>query len=221
MPIRINFLAEKQAAEDLKRRDPVKRAAWIAGILVASLVLWSGFLQMRLMAANSAVKDVESRFAQIRTQYQLVRTNHVTVVEAESKLAALDRLGAERFLWAVPLHTLQYTVVDDIELTQILGNQSYTLSEGTPAVTNSSGVLRGKPASSRERIVLRLEGRDYSTNPVANIRLYQEALTNQAYFRTAFSKAELTGLSPITVDPGNSRSFVHFVIECLYPDQVR
>jgi hypothetical protein len=221
MPIRINFLAEQQAAEDLKRRDPVKRVVWIAASLVGILVLWSGFLQMRLMAASSAVQDIESRFAQIRTQYQLVRTNHVTVVDAESKLAALDRLAAERFLWAVPLHTLQYTMVEDIELTQILGKQTYTLSASTPAVTNSTGVIPGKPASSRERIILRLEGRDYSSNSVANIRLYQEALTNQAYFRTAFSKAELTGLSPISIDPDTSRSFVHFIIECLYPDQVR
>jgi hypothetical protein len=221
MPIRINFLAEQQAAEDLKRRDPVKRVVWITGVLVGALVMWSALLQVRLMAASSAVKDAESRFAQIRAQYQLVRTNHLIASDAESKLTALNQLAAERFLWAVPLHTLQYTVVDDIELTQIRGAQTYTLSEGTPAVTNSTGVVPGKPASARERIILRIEGRDYSTNPVANIRLYQEALTNQAYFRTAFSKAELAGLSPVQMEPEASRPFVTFTIECQYPDRVR
>jgi hypothetical protein len=221
MPIRINFLAEQQAAEDLKRRDPVKRVAWIASALVATLVLWSAFSQARLMAASSAVRDVEARFAQIRAQYQLVRTNHMVLVDAESKLAALDRLAAERFLWAVPLHTLQYTMVEDVELTRIRGDQTFTLSGATPSVTNSSGVVRGKTASAREQIVLRLEGRDYSANPVANIRLYQEALTNQAYFRTAFSKAELVGLSPVQPEPGSSRQFVTFTIECQYPDRVR
>jgi hypothetical protein len=221
MPIRINFLAEQHAAEDLKRRDPVKRVAWITGALVGALVLWSAFLQARLMAANSAVKDVESRFAQIRAQYQLVRTNHIIVTEAESKLTALNQLAAERFLWAVPLHTLQYAVVNDVELTQIRGAQTYTLAEGTPAVTNSTGVVPGKPASARERIILQIEGRDYSANPVANIRLYQEALTNQAYFRTAFTNAELAGLSPVQTEPESSRPFVTFTIECKYPDRVR
>jgi hypothetical protein len=221
MPIRINFLAEQQAAEDLKRRDPVKRVVWIACALVGALVLWSALLQVRLMAASSAVRSVEAQFAQIRAQYQLVRTNHLIAVDAENKLTALDRLAAERFLWAAPLHTLQYAMVDDVEMTQIRGNQTFTLTEGTPSVTNSSGIIRGKPASARERIVLRIEGRDYSTNSVANIRLFQEALTNQAYFRTSLSRAELAGLSPVQSEPGSARPFVTFTIESHYPDRVR
>ena len=33
MPIRLNLLAEAQAAEDLRRRDPVKRALWLARLM--------------------------------------------------------------------------------------------------------------------------------------------------------------------------------------------
>jgi hypothetical protein len=221
MPIRINLLAEQQAAEDIKRRDPVKRVTWVAGAIVAFLLLWTAFLQVRLTASRSAVDEVESRFAQIRAQYQLVRTNHFIAVDAENKLSSLDQLTAERFLWAAPLHTLQYSLVDDIELTQLRGNQTYVYSEATPSITNSSGVVRGKPATARERITLRIEGRDYSANSVLNVRKFQESLTNQAYFQAHLSKAELAGLSPVQSEPGTSRQFATFTIECQYPDRVR
>jgi hypothetical protein len=221
MPIRINLLAEHQAAEDLKRRDPVKRVVWVAGAMVGCLLLWTTILQVRLMAARSAVHEVESRYAQIRAQSQSVRTNHLNAVDAENKLSALDRLTAERFLWAVPLHTLQYAVVDDIELTQLRGTQTYIYTEGTASITNSSGVVRGKPATARERITLRIEGRDYTTNSVLNVQRFQVGLTNQAYFRTHLNKAELSGLSQVQTEPGSSRQFMTFTIECQFPDRVR
>ena len=38
MPIRINLLAEAQAAEEMRRRDPVKRALWGASIVVVGVI---------------------------------------------------------------------------------------------------------------------------------------------------------------------------------------
>lgn len=221
MPIRINFLAEQHAAEDLRRRDPVKRVVWAASFLVALLVVWSVVLQARLMAASAAARDVEARYAQIRAQYQLVRTNHVMATNAQHRLAALDRLASERFLWANPLHALQYAIVNNIELTQLRGNHVFNITEGTPSITNSSGVVRGKPASARERIVLWLEARDYSEVPTDNFRIFQEALTNQPHFRTNLRRAELITRSPVQTAPGSSRPFVTFTLECEYPDRVR
>ena len=37
---RINLLAEAQAAEELRRRDPVKRATWLGAFLVAAILAW-------------------------------------------------------------------------------------------------------------------------------------------------------------------------------------
>ena len=50
MPLRINLLAEAQAAEELRRRNPVKRALWIGGFIVALILLWSSTLQVQLMS---------------------------------------------------------------------------------------------------------------------------------------------------------------------------
>lgn len=221
MPIRINFLAEQLVAEDLKRRDPVKRLLWVAGVLVGLLVLWSAVLQVRLMAASAAVRDVESRFAQIRAQYQSVRTNHSLATNAQHKLSALDQLASERFLWATPLHALQYAMVDNVQLIQLRGNHSYNLMEGTASITNSSGVVRGRPASARERIVLWIEARDYSDSPADTFRIFQEQLMNQPHFQTNLSRAELITRSPVQTEPGSARPFVTFTIECEYPERVR
>ena len=40
MPIRINLLSEALAEEDLRRRDPVKRAIFIGVFLVALSLVW-------------------------------------------------------------------------------------------------------------------------------------------------------------------------------------
>ena len=139
MPIRINFLAEHQAAEEAKRRDPAKRAQLIAVCFILLLVLWAALLQVRLMSANSEVSDVAARYKQIEAQYQLVRTNYAKATEAIGKLAALQQLATNRFLWAPPLSALQYVVVEDVQLSALRGRHSYSLTEATPAVTNSTG----------------------------------------------------------------------------------
>jgi hypothetical protein len=224
MPIRINFLAEHQAAEELKRRDPVKRARTIGIGIVLCLVLWAAYLQVRLIAANSRVGDVEARFKQIEAQYRLVRTNYAQATDAISKLAALEQLATNRFLWAPPLNALQHVTVQDVQLNVLRGRATYQVTEATPAVTNTTGVISAKPATSREKIVLSIEARDFSTTPGDHIRLFQDAIGNHPYFKTNLSKAEMTGRSPVQPAPvgqGNSRSFVTFMIECQYPEQVR
>ena len=224
MPIRINFLAEHHASEEQKRRDPVKRAQLVGVGVVLLFVLWGAYLQVRLMAANSQVNDVEARFKQLEAQYRLVRTNYAVATDAIGKLTALEQLATNRFLWAPPLMAWQYVVVKDVELKVLRGRQTYNLTAATPAVTNSTGVIRAKPASSHEKVVLSIEARDYSANPGDQIRLFQDAIANSPYFKANLQKAEMTGRSPVQTVPaaeGNSRPFVTFMIECQYPEQVR
>lgn len=50
MPIRINLLNEALAEEDMRRRDPVKRAIFIGVFLVAVSLVWfsSAWLEFKL-----------------------------------------------------------------------------------------------------------------------------------------------------------------------------
>lgn len=221
MPIRINFLAEHQAAEEAKRRDPVKRVQAAAVCLVLLLVAWAAFLQIRLMSANAEVNEVASRYKQIEAQYALVRTNYSIATDAIGKLASLEQLSTNRFLWAPPLSAMQFVMVENVELSALRARHNYSVTEATPAVTNSTGTIRAKPASARERVILSIEARDYSPTPGDHIRLFQDAIANHAYFKSSLQKVEMTGRSPVQTSPVDGRSFVLFMIECQYPEQVR
>jgi hypothetical protein len=221
MPIRINFLAEQQAADERKRRDPVKRAQLVAGVIIGLLVLRSAYLEFQLMRVNAESRAVASQFKGIESQYRLVRTNDLIASTSRQRLAALRQLATNRFLWANSLNALQYTLVSDIQVSRFKGAQTFTVTDATPSVTNSSGVVRGKPATSLEKTLITLEARDFAPNPGDDIRLFQDRLTNQPYYRTNLRKAELTGRSPVQTEPGEPREFVVFTLDAQFPERVR
>ena len=165
MPIRINLLAEQQAADDLRRRDPVKRAAWLGGFIVSVMAIWSGYLQVRLMAATSEADRYESEWRKLEAAYKKVTANMEAAAEAERKWAALQTLATNRFLWANPLNALQFVMatVDEVQITSLKTSQTYAITEAVKPSTNSTGIVtRGKPGTSRERVAFSLDGKDSS-----------------------------------------------------------
>src|SRR5207248_11643686 len=93
MPIRINLLAEQQAAEEMGRRDPVKRATWASALLIGILVLVSGYLQFQLMVAMRVVNKSESEWNRIEPDFTKITSNLNKIAEAERKWAALQSLA--------------------------------------------------------------------------------------------------------------------------------
>ena len=61
MPIRINLLAEEQAAEEMRRRDPIKRALFAGAALAVLMLGWIGLTQMNVMAARRELADNVAR----------------------------------------------------------------------------------------------------------------------------------------------------------------
>jgi len=222
MPIRINLLAEQQAAEDLRRRDPVKRATWVAGFLVGILVVWAAYLQFKLMVVSREVHKVEAEWKKLEPDYNKVGTNLNKIADAERKLTSLQSLASNRFLWATPLSALQYTLVDDVQIVRLKADQVYTITEGIKPSTNAGTVSRGKPAKSREKITLTLEANDYSASPGDQIPRFQEVLNNHPYFKTNLQKVELTSRSAKQTDGSRlGKPFVFFTLECQFPEKER
>jgi hypothetical protein len=223
MPIRLNLLAEQQAAEELRRRDPVKRATWIAGTAVGVLVVWGGYLQIRLLAEMREVRHYEKAWKALEKDYKIVSANIDRTAEAVQKRAALVSLATNRFLWAPMLNALQYTWVDDVQIVHLKTDQSFTLTEGIKPSTNSAGIMsRGKPPTSREKILLTIEAKDYSVKSGNQIFKFQEKLNAESYFKTNLQKIELSNRSQPQTDPANlNRPFVQFTLECRYPENVR
>jgi hypothetical protein len=225
MPIRINLLAEQQAAEELRRRDPVKRATWAAGFVVAVLLVWSGYLQFRLMAAMREVNRYEADWKKIEPDYKKVSENLEKLAEAERRWAALQALATNRFLWAPPLNALQYVMlnVDGVQVTRLKTDQTYTITEAVKPSTNANTLIvtRGKPGTSREKVVMTIDAKDSSKRPGDQVFKFQDAINSFPYFKTNLQKVELTGRSPQQEGLPEGRPFVTFTIECQFPEKVR
>jgi hypothetical protein len=232
MPIRINLLAEQQAADELRRRDPVKRATWLGGLIVGVMVVWSGYLQVKLMSATSEVSRYESEWRKLESAYKKVSGNMEAAAEAERKWSALQTLATNRFLWANPLNALQFVMVtvDDVQISSLKTSQSYAVTEAVKPSTNNFGVVsRGKPGTSREKVMFTLDGKDTSKEAkdpakrsTDGVFKLQEAINNYPYFKTNQVRAQLITRSPDQIDPNNpARRFSTFTLGCEFPEITR
>lgn len=225
MPIRLNLLAEAQAAEDLRRRDPVKRALFLAGLIIALVLVWSSYLQLRASLANSDVTRLEAQIGAHTNEFRQVLDNQKKTVEMNEKLRVLRVLAANRFLNGTLLNALQQTTVEDVQMLRLKVDQLYTVAEGTKTRTNDTGaVIKGRPPTTIEKTVLNLEAIDSSANPGEQVNRFKSVLATNVYFKgmlTQTNPVSLKNLSPPQVSPVTGKPCVIFTLECRYPEKTR
>src|SRR5690348_13753192 len=107
MPIRINLLAEQQAAEEARRRDPVKRALWVGGGLVTLTIFWIVLLQMRLASARAELSRYEAKLQAVEENSKEARLQWASASQIETRIANLQRYSTNRFFSATLLDALQ------------------------------------------------------------------------------------------------------------------
>jgi hypothetical protein len=222
MPIRINLLAEAQAAEDLRRRDPVKRSIWIAGFFISLVVIWCLWVQGQIIQASSELGKHQAHWNSIEKKHAAVTENLKQAAVIERKLGSLNRLSTNRFLWGSTLNAFQQTVVDHVQTVRLKSEQVYSFIEGTAAKTNSSKPSAAKPASSVEKITLTIEAKDWNPGE-QNYNKLKEALAKFPYFQSSLTNKpdalRLTSLSKPAFDPSDPlRPFVTFTLEMQYPE---
>ena len=225
MPIRLNLLAEAQAAEDARRRDPVKRAAWVSALIVVLILVWSSSLQLKAILIHSEVSHLDGQINSQTNKYRLVLDNQNKAADIKSRLEALRNLSANRLLQGNLLDALQKTTVDDVQLLRLRLEQTYVCFEGTKSHTNDENVLvPGKSPSNTEKTLLTLEGSDSSANPGDQLNKYKAALAANAYFKQMLLKTNgisLKNLAPPQISPLTSKRSVTFTLECRYPENTR
>lgn len=226
MPIRINLLAEAQAAEEARRRDPVKRAVWVGVMAVAAVLTWISVLQARITLQKSEKSRLEFAMQAINEQYEVAVKEQKELAAARSRLLALHRYSTNRFFTGNLLNALQQGVVEDVRLIKLNTTFNYAYTEATRPRTNSAGTVLepGKPATSRERIVVTLQAEDACGSPGDLVNLYRQSVAALPHFaalgRSSEDTIRLTGLNPPATHP-SGRSFVLFTLECAYPEVVR
>lgn len=222
MPIRINLLAEQQAEEEMRRRDPVKRAIFIAVLLVALLGLWAGWLVFNGSLAAQDLADTEAAIKRQEKDSKAALDDQKRIVEMKDRLGALDKLAASRVLWAPALDALQQALVDNIQLSQIKVEQSYLVKEGE---LSKDRKVPSKPASSTEKIVLKLVARDYGRDNDQTYIKFKTNLLAQPYFKQRLAGENSASFSGITApapdkdDP--TKFYFSFTLECAFPEVKR
>ena len=225
MPIRLNLLAEAQAAEEARRRDPVKRAVWVSALLIVVILVWSSSLQLKAILIHSEVSRLEGQINSQTNEYRAVLDNQNKAADIKNKLEALRNLSANRLLQGNLLNALQKTTVDDVQLIRLRLDQTYICFEGTKPHTNEDNVLiPGKPPMTTEKTLLTLEGADSSANPGDQLNKYKDALAANAYFKQVLLKTNgisLKNLAPPQISPLTGKRSVTFTLECRYPEKTR
>jgi hypothetical protein len=212
MPIRINLFAEAQAAEEVRRKDPAKRAGWGALIVVACVAAWICVLQAQIIVVNSTLGTKVAQLNSLTNQYTTVVANENRLHEVAGKLTALNRFAGARLLQASPLNALMRASVDGIQILHLRTDQSIdALSDPKPV--------------SIEKIKLVLDVKDSSANPGnEQINKYKQALAGTPYFRAehiSTNEIQLRNLGVAQIDTETGKPYVQFTLECVYPDQVR
>ena len=226
MPIRINLLAEAHAAEELRRRDPVKRGIYAGAFLASCVVVWALTLQVKIVAAKHELKTLETQWKAIYKDYQVAVDKRRRSLEVEQKLSALQALHTNRFLWGNALNAFQQTLngVDEVQVVRFKTEQAYHLQEEIKPRTNSTSVIPGKPASAIEKATLTVEAVDYSAPPGGQVNRYKETIANVEYFQKNLQRTNgvlLTTLSPPQTSTASRNPFVSFTLQCYFPEKTR
>jgi hypothetical protein len=226
MPIRLNLLAEAQALEEERRRDPVKRALLAAVALVICSLLGSLIFYSRVLIQNSELAGLQTQWQLLQKDYEQARDHEKRLAEVRQRLAALHQLATNRFLQGNLLQALQKVALPDVPLTRLKVEQFYVLTPPTPGKTNAAGRLTQppKPATATERILITLDARDESPNPGDLVTVYKDRLTREPLFKELLgSKGEvvLRNLAPPVQDPRTGQGFVAFTLECRLEERVR
>jgi hypothetical protein len=220
MPIRINLLAEAQAAEEMRRKDPVKRAIWIGSFVVFLVLLWSATLQFKIIVAKSEASRLQSSWKEIESSVKEVTDHRSRARALEKKLAALDQFTTNRMLWAPTLDALQRLPLDGVELVKIQTEQSFTLQEG--ARPNADGGAPAKPATATERTTLTLDARDYSSVAGSQVPRFKQTLGGSSYFMAALQKTNTIQLTSQTAPQYEmGRSYVGFGFKMYFEEKER
>lgn len=226
MPIRLNLLAEAQAAEELRRKDPVKRAIFLGGACVALMAAVSLLIQSQIMRTNANASTYDERIQAMTNEFGAVMANDSRLRELQTNIRGLDILASERFLNGTLLNALQKVYVDNVQLTHLDVAQSYTLVDESKAKPAASGgsAKAAKPATATEKVVIVIEARDTSANPGDRVTDFKKALGRNAYIQQLIgtnNEMRLINLSPPQLLPDLGRPVVQFTLEARLPEKTR
>jgi hypothetical protein len=225
MAIRINLLAEAQAEEELRRRDPVKRSVLGGSLLIACFLVWFSSIWATTLWSSRQLTAIETEIQTRTNDFGQVLANQRKAADASRRIESLQKLSAARFLHGTLLESLQKVYVPNVQITRLRIDQSYASTPGSPPVTNSFGVLPGRPGTATERVLMTIDARDSSSNPGDQINHFKEALSTQENLKILLDKTNnavrLSAPPSAPQSISDGKFFVIFTLESRFADKSR
>lgn len=222
MPIRINLLAEAQAAEELRRKDPVKRAILMGVFCVAAIVLVSGFLQTQMLKTKGTDKAYAARIASVTNDYAEVVQDSDRLNQVILHKRGLDILSSERLLYGNLLDALQKIYVDGVKMIHVRTEHAYELND--TSTDKKDPKKPSAPPTVTETFTIVIEARDDSANPGDKMDAFKQAVSQNAYFASLLgqsSELRLANYSAPQPAMDTGRLTVQFSLEARPPAKVR
>ena len=217
MPIKLNLLAESQAQEEMRRKDPVKFASFVGALLVVIALVWFSASLATLKMTENKLNQVKAEIKTHLNDFAVVKTNQMKIAGCQKRLEELENLNNARLLQGPLLDGLQQIYVPNVAIIRTRLDQTFSVKEGTQT---KSG--RG-PGTAVERTLLTIDAKDYSANPGDQINRFKDSFTKSQYFKSVLETngVRLAG-SPSAPQSGtDGKSFVQFTLECRYPEKNR
>ncbi|HUR47306.1 MAG TPA: hypothetical protein VMZ27_15600 [Candidatus Saccharimonadales bacterium] len=221
MPIKINLLAEAQAVEELRRKDPVKRAILAGVLLVSGALVFSSTVQFKVMASKSELSALEASWKNIEKNYNTTVEVRRKSMECEEKYAALEQMATNRFLWGNALNAFQKTLegIDQVQVLHLKTEQIYVVLDEAKA----KEARLGNKACSTEKISMVIEALDSSTQLNTHSR-YKANISSQPFFQNNLQKTNgvrLLSLSAPQAESGRKNPIVKFSLQCDFTEKLR
>ncbi len=221
MPIRINLMSEVLAEEDLKRRDPVKRAIYVGVFLAVVMLVWFSSAWLEYKLTQQSLTRVQDETGLRTNEFNHVQMDLKRIADGQRRLDSLQHLSTNRFFMGNLMNALQQVYVPGVQLVQIKIDQGYINKPGLPDKTNDLGtVMRGRPATSTQMVTLLIQAKDSSSTPGDQVNVYKDALSRLPYFKSSMNPTngvKLTSLSSPQISM-DGKPYVLFNLDCRFAD---
>jgi hypothetical protein len=219
----INLLAERAEEEAWRRRDPVRRARWLVGVMVLGMLLWAGWLAWQSWRTETYSREAGEKLRLLQGGPGLPLTDSQVATDLERRSSILGMHGAQRFLVADVLNALQFIDAPQIQLYRFEFERVVNRIE--PArrrARRGEESAPDEPTKVTEYFVVRIQGKNYGDE--RQIGLLFNALESDEQFGRWLDGSRpilLTQMVGRQVDPGNpTQSFARFGMECWFKERV-
>lgn len=212
MPIRLNLLAEEQDLKRERLRDPQFIGYVVGGSICLLVTLYSMSVFWSGQQTAGKVSKLQTQWTQNEAKFKELEARRNDSVDKEAQIGSLQRYTTNRFLWAPVLDDLQFSLIPNIYLSSLNGEQTL---EFIPKRQVGEATI---PASVKESVRLFVKGFDTSPELNLSINNYSKQLIEGktlGNYLTSDGQIQLNEVGSRRVDPIDPDiTYVEFTLLC-------